>query len=174
MYVFLDLETLGLNPKTDKILEVGILVLDDNLEELDSFRQVVHFNPYINGEPNPDINDFVFKMHKASKLWEATMNSYLDATRVETMAIQFMRRYPDQEMCGSTISFDRAFLSEQMPALNDMFHYRNLDVSSFRVLFGKLGMMTPDKKEAHRSLADCRESVDNLKFYMQELGLKAQ
>ena len=171
-YVFLDLETTGLDPKVDKILEVGILVLDGSLIERDSFRQTIHFVSHVNGIPRPDVNEFVFKMHTKSKLWDATNNSYLDASQVEARAIDFLSRHePQPEMCGSTISFDRAFLKEQMPELEAKFDYHNLDVSSFRVLFNKLGMMTPEKVGAHRALADCRASKNDLIFYMQELGL---
>jgi oligoribonuclease len=172
--VFLDLETCGLDPVNHPILEVGILALDDNLVEVNSFRQNVHFIAYKAGIPIPWIHPKVVEMHAKSRLWDACANSYLTMKQVEERAVEFMEPYKGEEMCGSTISFDRSFLHNQMPILENQFHYRNLDVTAFRVLFGKLGLLTPTKREAHRSLADCRESVDNLKFYMQELGLKRE
>jgi oligoribonuclease len=171
MYVFLDLETTGLDPKKGQILEVGILVLDDKLKEIDSFRQNVHFIPSGAARLRYDIPEKVFEMHTKSKLWDACANSYMDNQRVEEAALLFMEPYRGQEMCGSTIGFDRAWLTEHMPRLNGAFHYRSLDVSAFRVLFGKVGLETPPKKEVHRSLADCRESVDNLRYYMNVLGI---
>jgi oligoribonuclease len=82
-----------------------------------------------------------------------------------------MESYKGEPMCGNTISFDRSFLQAQMPDLENMFHYRNIDISTFNVLFDKLGLETASKGEAHRALADCRSSVTQLKFYMKALGI---
>ena len=37
-------------------------------------------------------------------------------------------------MCGNSICQDRRFLARWMPALEDYFHYRNLDVSTLKEL----------------------------------------
>ena len=39
-------------------------------------------------------------------------------------------------MCGASICQDRRFLSRAMPELTAFFHYRNLDVSSIKILGG--------------------------------------
>ena len=38
-------------------------------------------------------------------------------------------------MCGNSICQDRRFLFKSMPKLEKFFHYRNLDVSSFKEVF---------------------------------------
>lgn len=171
MYVFIDTETTGLDPRRDLILEVGILAIEDDLRrEIGHFRKVVKFNAYVNGKPRPEISEFVFKMHEKTKLWEECANSYMMAKAVENAAVKFMEPFKGIEMAGSTISFDRAFLHEQMPELERCFHYRNIDVSTYKAL-QRYGVEVPPKQEAHRALADCRESAANLRYYLTQLGL---
>ena len=40
-------------------------------------------------------------------------------------------------LCGNSIGQDRRFLVKYMPALNDFFHYRNVDVSSIKELVNR-------------------------------------
>lgn len=176
MYVFLDTETTGLDPETCVILEVGIYVCSDEFEPIDKFIQQVHYNPFINGKIRPEFEDddgeFVFKMHEKNRLWQACQNSYLNNKAVENMAIDFLEKneYNHQPMCGSTIDFDRRFLIKHMPHLNSVFHYRSINVSSFRETFVRYGIDPPPKREAHRALADAKESADQLKYYLTRLG----
>ena len=59
-----------------------------------------------------------------------------------------------------------------MPRLEAFFHYRNLDVSSLKIV---ANMWRPDimggfsKKEAHLALDDIRESIAELRYYRANL-----
>ena len=59
-------------------------------------------------------------------------------------------------------------MARYMPELERFFHYRNLDVSSIKILAER---WRPDvaervvKSSSHQALADVRESVAELKFY---------
>ena len=59
-----------------------------------------------------------------------------------------------------------------MPKLEAYFHYRNLDVSSLKIV---ANMWRPDimegftKKEAHLALDDIRESIAELRYYRKYL-----
>ncbi len=59
-----------------------------------------------------------------------------------------------------------------MPELERYFHYRNLDVSSLKIL---AGLWAPEvaagfsKESSHRALADIRDSIAELAWYRQEL-----
>ena len=71
-------------------------------------------------------------------------------------------------MCGNSICQDRRFLARWMPALEDFFHYRNLDVSTLKELVRrwKPELMKGFAKEGkHEALADIHESIQELKFY---------
>ena len=71
-------------------------------------------------------------------------------------------------MCGNSICQDRRFLARWMPALEEHFHYRNLDVSTLKELARR---WQPDvakafaKETKHTALADVYESIDELKHY---------
>jgi oligoribonuclease len=73
-------------------------------------------------------------------------------------------------MCGNTICQDRRFLARFMPALEDWFHYRNLDVSTLKELVRrwKPELMKGIPKEGrHEALADILESIDELRYYRE-------
>lgn len=63
-------------------------------------------------------------------------------------------------------------MARLMPELEGYFHYRNLDVSTLKELAARWKPQILDrlhKKSAHRALDDIRESVEELRFYRQEL-----
>lgn len=72
-------------------------------------------------------------------------------------------------LAGSTVGFDRAWLAEHMPALERLFHYRSIDVSSITELAKrwcpKVYADRPKAGEAHRALADVKESIAYLSYY---------
>ena len=71
-------------------------------------------------------------------------------------------------MCGNSICQDRRFLARWMPALEEHFHYRNLDVSTLKELARR---WAPDvakafsKESKHTALADVYEAIDELRHY---------
>ena len=74
-------------------------------------------------------------------------------------------------MCGNSICQDRRFLFKSMPNLEKFFHYRNLDVSSFKEVFKRWSpekLKNFEKKGRHTAIEDIKESIDELKFYRQE------
>jgi len=72
-------------------------------------------------------------------------------------------------LCGNTVSFDRAFMEVYMPDFIQMFHYRNIDVSTLKEL-GKvwdIPPFDPEGQSEHRALDDIRHSVGELAHYRQ-------
>ena len=75
-------------------------------------------------------------------------------------------------MCGNSICQDRRFLAREMPELERYFHYRNLDVSTLKIL---AQLWAPDvaagfnKDSAHRALDDIRDSIAELAWYRAQL-----
>jgi oligoribonuclease len=75
-------------------------------------------------------------------------------------------------MCGNSVCQDRRFLYRYMPRLEAFFHYRNLDVSTVKILAQRwypsvaAGLV---KSEAHLALADIRESIAELRYYREHL-----
>ncbi len=74
-------------------------------------------------------------------------------------------------MCGNTIYMDRKFLAKYMPELENYFHYRNLDVSTLKILAKLWAKDVYDKVQkgnAHRAKDDIIESIEELKLYKEK------
>lgn len=63
-------------------------------------------------------------------------------------------------------------MAREMPELERYFHYRNLDVSTLKILAQQ---WAPDvaagfnKDSSHRALSDIRDSIAELKWYRENL-----
>ena len=100
-------------------------------------------------------------------------NSSFDEQTAEQQTIEFLQKYSEKNaspMCGNSICQDRRFLANYMPALEDFFHYRNLDVSSVKELVHR---WKPDilggfvKKGTHEAMDDIKDSVAELIYYRE-------
>ena len=75
-------------------------------------------------------------------------------------------------MCGNSICQDRRFLARCMPALEEYFHYRNLDVSTLKELAKRWLPSVASgfkKKGAHLALDDIKESIEELRYYREHM-----
>lgn len=74
-------------------------------------------------------------------------------------------------MCGNSVWQDRRFLDRYMPTLESFFHYRLLDVSTFKECarrWAKDVYKGHNKKSKHEALSDVRESIAELQYYRRE------
>ena len=113
--------------------------------------------------------------HGRSGLIERVRASPVAEADVEAAALAFLREHVPAKaspMCGNSICQDRRFLARWMPALEDYFHYRNLDVSTLKELARrwKPDLMKGVPKEGkHEALADVYESIEELRYYRDEV-----
>ncbi len=73
-------------------------------------------------------------------------------------------------MCGNSICQDRRFMARHLPELEAYFHYRNLDVSTLKILAQRWRPELLEgfsKKGAHLALDDIRESIEELQYYRE-------
>ena len=58
-------------------------------------------------------------------------------------------------------------MARHLPELEAFFHYRNLDVSTLKILASRWRPDLPglNKKTAHLALDDIRESIEELRYY---------
>jgi oligoribonuclease len=109
--------------------------------------------------------------HAKSGLVQKVKDSTLTEAEAENQMLAFVAQYvasSTSPMCGNSICQDRRFLARFMPALEDWFHYRNLDVSTLKELARRwkpeLGKGIP-KEGRHEALADVLESIAELRYY---------
>lgn len=174
--VWLDMEMTGLNPDTDTILELAMVVTDADLNVVaESASWAVHQSD----ATLAGMDDWNTKTHGASGLIERVRTSALDMGAVEQAAIDFMKDWIGKgvsPMCGNSICQDRRFMARHMPKLETWFHYRNLDVSTLKELCRRWRpelSAQVNKTGAHTALADVHESIEELRFYRQHF-IKAE
>jgi oligoribonuclease len=166
--VWIDLEMTGLDPDSDSIIEIATVVTDRHLTVLAEGPQLaIHQSD----EVLAAMDEWNTRQHGESGLVKRVRESTTREREAESMTLDFLRQYVDQgmsPMCGNSICQDRRFLSRHMAELGSFFHYRNLDVSSLKIL---AHLWAPDiaagfeKQSTHLALADIHDSIRELRFY---------
>lgn len=170
--IWIDLEMTGLDTARDEIIEIATVVTDRNLNEIaEGPVLVVHQAQAI----MENMDAWNTKQHRESGLVERVLASELSAADAEQQTLEFLRKHAEQgasPMCGNSICQDRRFLARQMPLLEAFFHYRNLDVSSLKILAQLWAPAVAKafvKESSHRALEDIRDSIAELRHYRENL-----
>src|SRR5438105_1523889 len=132
--IWIDMEMTGLAPETDRILELALIVTDSDLNTV-AVAPVWVLHQHDAALSAMDA--WNQSTHGRSGLVEKVRASLLSEAEVESAALAFLREHVPPKaspMCGNSICQDRRFLARTMPALEDYFHYRNLDVSTLKEL----------------------------------------
>lgn len=168
--VWLDMEMSGLNPDTDSVLEIALVVTDKDLNLVEEGPVLVLHQP----DAVLDAMDSWNKgTHGKSGLIDKVKASTLTAADVSTQMIEFMKQHVaarTSPMCGNSICQDRRFMARHLPDMEAYFHYRNLDVSTLKELANRWRPELKDgfkKANSHTALADIQESIEELKYYRE-------
>nr|Q31HZ4.1 RecName: Full=Oligoribonuclease [Hydrogenovibrio crunogenus XCL-2] len=172
--IWIDLEMTGLDHKADQIIEIATVVTDAELNVLAEgpVMAIQTEQHYLDG-----MDAWCTTHHGNSGLTKRVQESTITMAQAEQETIKFLKPYVPKgksPMCGNSICQDRRFLIEQMPELEQFFHYRNLDVSSLKELARRWAPTVYSgykKKGAHLALDDIYESIEELKYYRQNLFL---
>jgi len=183
MIAWIDLETTGLDPAVDCILEVACVITTDKLVEVEARSAVVPWPPKILKGLRAQADPIVQRMHDESGLW-AECSDPRFASQSEALVAQgfvdwigwakdFAAANAKLAMGGSSVHFDRAFLRARMRNLHDIFSHHNLDVSVLRDLawrwnpavFAARPKGDSTKGAKHRALDDARASIESLRHY---------
>ena len=173
--VWLDMEMTGLDPDSDRIIEVAIVVTDAQLNMVSQAPVLVVHQP---DSVLDAMDDWNKSTHARSGLIDKVKASTLGERAVEDQLLTFLAQHvpgKTSPMCGNSICQDRRFLARHMPRLEAYFHYRNLDVSTLKELAKRWkpeiakGLV---KQGKHEALADIHESIEELKYYREHF-LKA-
>ena len=165
--VWVDMEMTGLIPEVDRVIEIATIVTDSHLNVLAEGPVIAINQPDAALEAMDEWNT---RTHSASGLVERVRTSTVSEPLASDMTLNFLREWVPEgmsPMCGNSICQDRRFMARHMPALEKYFHYRNLDVSTLKILAQRWRPDLPDlpKQGAHQALADIRESIEELRHY---------
>ena len=201
MLLWIDLETTGLVPGTDHVLEVAAVVTDDALREVARFERVCYHSASRQLAALPaectdeqaraaskSIDPYVVKMHAANGLWSASATAGEDLASVDAQLAEFIAEHTEidadptsknygkpilPQLAGSTISFDRSFMAEDLPTALAAAHYRNLDVSSLNEMAKRFWPAVfenrPRAETAHRGMSDILASIETARYYASAL-----
>jgi oligoribonuclease len=170
--IWIDLEMTGLDPATDRIIEIAVVVTDAQLK-LRAEGPVIAVHQ--SDETLAKMDAWNRGTHGKSGLTERVKASTLDEAAAEAQVIEFLKGYVGARispMCGNSICQDRRFLANYMPKLEAFFHYRNLDVSTLKELGKRWKPAIMDgfkKHQKHTAMADIHESIDELIYYRTHL-----
>jgi len=166
--IWIDLEMTGLRPEADTIIEIATIVTDRNLNELAEgpVLAIGQARDVMEG-----MDEWNTRQHGGSGLTARVMASEIAARDAEIATINFLKEWVEQgasPMCGNSICQDRRFLAREMPELERYFHYRNLDVSTLKILSQLWAPSVANgfvNESAHLALADIRDSIEELSWY---------
>jgi len=167
-----DLETTGLDPRDNLILEVGFVIVTLDFKMVSMFSDIVDPGHQIAWD---ELHPSVQQMHNTNGLREAVDNGKgIDIGDLEEGLIDWYRENfgnAKVPLSGSTIGFDQAFLKEHLSDFPDMIHYRTIDWSSVKELCRRYNpevyAKLPAKREIHRSIPDLEDTVGEAQFYVE-------
>jgi oligoribonuclease len=170
--VWIDLETTGLKEHRHfaQVLEIGCLITDSELNELDSYSAVIHASEEVLANMEP----FAAGMHAKNGLTEACRTATVSQAEAEAAVLALISRYvgpKESALWGNSIGLDRKFMDVHMPSINNYLHYRSMDVSSDKVKAQLWYTHLPHfkKTETHRTLDDIRESLAECAYYRKHI-----
>lgn len=170
--IWIDLEMTGLDTDNDRIIEIATIVTNTDLD-------VIAEGPVIAiHQPDSILNEmdsWNTEHHTQSGLIDRVQASEYTAEDAENKTLEFLTAHvaPGKSpMCGNSICQDRRFMHREMSNLEQFFHYRNLDVSTVKML---ASYWYPNvakgvaKVSQHRALQDIYDSIDELRYYRQHI-----
>jgi len=170
--IWIDLEMTGLDPDANRIIEIATVITD---KELTVLAEGPVLAIHQTDETLGSMDEWNTRQHAASGLTERVRASVVSEGDAQRITLEFLRQYVDHgvsPICGNSICQDRRFLIRHMPELAAFFHYRNLDVSTLKIL-AKLWLPEVgnrfEKKSVHLALADIHDSIRELRFYRENL-----
>ncbi len=171
VFVWMDLEMTGLDPERCGIVELAIVLTGPDLVPVAELERVIWQPDDVLGRMDP----FVREMHTRSGLLDRVRASTHSTADVEREALALVSRHCAHRqgiLGGNSIHQDRRFLIRHMPGLEGWLHYRQVDVSSLKVLAAAWFPDVPrfEKGEStHTALADIRGSLAELAYYREKL-----
>lgn len=168
--VWVDMEMTGLNPDGDKVIEIATIVTDSDLNTLAEGPVIAVHQP---DAVLAAMDEWNTTHHTRSGLVDRVKASDCDEQRAARETIAFLEQWVPRgasPMCGNTICQDRRFMARHMPELEAWFHYRNLDVSTLKILMQR---WRPEleagitKTATHLALDDIRESIQEMRYYRE-------
>lgn len=165
--VFVDIETTGLDPEKDDILEISVIEIE-SINDLDHEYMYTNVDILLTGDISK-MNEYVYKMHTESGLIEELIKTKgsrrsLSLEEADDLLYANFSTYKGP-MGGNSVHFDRAFIKNKLPKFHSCFNYRNIDVSTLQQLVRMIhgfNVLPPPSEKPHRAYTDVCNSANIL------------
>lgn len=165
VYAFVDVETTGFNPASDRIIEVAVVRYEDG-QIVDTYQTLIN--------PEIYVSSFIQEM-TGIDLW--TLQT---APTFFEIADEILERFEDATLVAHNVGFDYGFLSKEFARLNYEFRPSRLcTVQLSRALYQQFRSHALDSvierfciqcEERHRALGDTLATVEFFEIARKEVG----
>lgn len=175
--LWFDLESTNGEPETDRFLEVGCVLTDSALTEIDTYEAVIDPSPFDWMKRLEEVPT-VLEMHVANGLVNDLLSGKgIGVTAAEDGIIAMLDKHKLARgrqvrlSGGGVCHFDRKFITAFMPHLDGILDHRGHDIGDIRRFIHET-CNRPDllaeydpKTKAHRGLADARQHLEEARHY---------
>jgi oligoribonuclease len=171
---WLDVESNGLTPPTNKLLQVACLVTDGDLNILDEtgYEAKVLYTAAEVVELKKVTVPFVLDMHEQTGLWSQVEQGKPLST-IDSELHEYLSRFAEKEeawLGGNSITLDRNFINEYLPASAGHLSYQSVDVTSVAGLAKAwYDGIYFEKTYLHEAMSDIRESIEQLRWFRKQI-----
>ena len=167
-YLFVDIETTGLDENNSQILEIYACLVDDNFSPVNEFHRIFYHTDKI-------VDKIVDKMHTDNGLLAECSLSHIDNITIGGDFKIFIDTFFTSRkiiLAGCSVHFDLRFLIANYPWLEEYLHHRVLDIRSILFVDPNHGkqIILPYRTDEHRAKVDCLNAVYTAKYYQNKLG----
>lgn len=166
--IWIDLEMTGLDTDNDVIIEIATIITNSELDILAEGPVLAINQP---DEILAAMDEWNTNQHGQSGLVDRVRKSTTTVSDAERATLEFLRQWVPEgksPICGNSICQDRRFLARSMPVLENYFHYRNLDVSTIKILAQQWSPAVANsvkKQGSHLAMDDIKDSIAELQHY---------
>ena len=169
--VWIDLEMTGLDVSKESIIEIATVITDS---ELNILARGPNLAISVSDELLEGMDDWNTTHHNKSGLVDRIRTDGVSLADAEQSTLEFLRAWVEPNsapLCGNSVWNDRRFLDKEMPLVADYIHYRMVDVSTVKELARRWypKVKRYRKKSSHLALDDILESIEELRYFRNEI-----